>query len=601
MSLGVWKDFGISGAVCVHSILLPNEKLLCVERPHQAPYAANPYTNAELATEIDLKSTNEVKFTVVPIDNNPFCGGHSQRADGTIGFFGGDKTGWLQMDGSILEVEGHFGSRTYTPCTSEECTTGSWTQNTELTTARWYPSVATLYDGTEIIVGGVTGNLDLSAPEGNNPTYEYHPPREQNEYNALNGLLDWCFPYCLYPVVLQLPAGKVFVMAANRSVIIDHKSNTVTQPFDALNAPDHMPWIYPNTPTYTVLPMTIKNNFRFVIQICGGNETGEGGLKTSAQCWQLAPEEKGAKWTRAADMPHARVMPDSVILPDGKVLVLNGAGWGNAGGNAGYHLNADNPVLAADIFDPEATEGSQWQTLSSATKQRIYHSEAILVHSGHVVTAGSEMLNIVDKGRPECYPGVDGNSGGSCTDPFGYMMEQFSPPYLANVATKPRPEIAEAPAVVEYSTEFSFEVKGSAGGIKRVTFIRYSAVTHSTNNDQRFIELIITKKQGSTITVKAPWNSAMCPPGNWLLWALDADGVPSESKTVRLKLVKDQEMSFDLLPAKFDPVEAVKTASGNETVNGTSIIAIVIVVMTVAVFILVGLYHINKPLKVALK
>ena len=87
-------------------------------------------------------------------------------------------------------------------------------------------------------------------------------------------------------------------------------------------------------------------------------------------------------------MPNARLMPDSVLLPDGKILYVNGLGWGQAGGNAGQVQYAQNPVYATDLYDPSS---GQWTTLAPATNKRLYHSGALLLSSGHVMTQGSDM------------------------------------------------------------------------------------------------------------------------------------------------------------------------------------------------------------------
>jgi hypothetical protein len=51
---GYWTDSGSSGAVCIHSALLPNDRLLCFERPHKDDYPLNAQTNGMLTTEINL-------------------------------------------------------------------------------------------------------------------------------------------------------------------------------------------------------------------------------------------------------------------------------------------------------------------------------------------------------------------------------------------------------------------------------------------------------------------------------------------------------------------------------------------------------------------
>ena len=69
-----------------------------------------------------------------------------------------------------------------------------------------------------------------------------------------------------------------------------------------------------------------------------------------------------------------------------------------------------------------------------------------------------------------------------------------------------------------------------------VLLVLIIAVTHSTNTDQRFVELRILEVKGDEIKVRAPWSRAMAVPGNWMLWVLDDRGVPSESATVLMKM-----------------------------------------------------------------
>lgn len=108
-----------------------------------------------------------------------------------------------------------------------------------------YPTVTTLYDGSRIIIGGVTGNLDLNKPEGNNPTYEYYPSK-QGQWPRKLELLVWCFPFCLYPATIQIPTGEVFVMASNKTIILDPITEEIRFQILDVIAPDHMPWVLKN-------------------------------------------------------------------------------------------------------------------------------------------------------------------------------------------------------------------------------------------------------------------------------------------------------------------------------------------------------------------
>jgi hypothetical protein len=72
--------------------------------------------------------------------------------------------------------------------------------------------------------------------------------------------------------------------------------------------------------------------------------------------------------------------------------------------------------------------------------------------------------------------------------------------------------------------------------IKRFTMVRYSTVTHSVNTDQVLVDLDFVSKSEDSITIRIPWNSAMAPPGHWMLFALDKYNVPSVGKTFLLSL-----------------------------------------------------------------
>ena len=153
-NIGTWDRVGSSGCACVHFIQLPNNRALCMERPHLAPYPPNPNTGGLLVTEISLMDrvnadgTWNSKFTVNDLTDSPFCGGHSQLPDGSILVVGGDNGLWLLSNGTRIDTDGHPKRRIYTPCTGAGCTAGSFSEQPDMTTGRWYPSVTTLFDGT---------------------------------------------------------------------------------------------------------------------------------------------------------------------------------------------------------------------------------------------------------------------------------------------------------------------------------------------------------------------------------------------------------------------------------------------------------------------
>ena len=258
---------------------------------------------------------------------------------------------------------------------------------------------------------------------------------------------------------------------------------------------------------------------------------------------------------------------------DGKVLYVNGAGWGQAGGlAAGDAQYAGSPVFPADLFDPEAPAGKQWTTLANASVSRLYHSGAILLPSGEVITTGGEMQNYVDLVGPNvnnnCYP----RGQSACTEPFEYRLEVFTPPYLSN--GKPRPVISEAPATLTHNSSFMVTLESEAR-IQRVSLIRYSSITHNTNTDQRFVELEILGQAKNRLYLRMPKNGALAPPGNWMLFVL-LDGVPSVAKTISLQLGDSTQVTV--------PPDAVLPKNANNASSRQSTFFLTALLIVTAVF-----------------
>lgn len=299
--------------------------------------------------------------------------------------------------------------------------------------------------------------------------------------------------------------------------------------------------------------MTIKNNFAFTVRVCGGNKLSS--KDASPMCIEVSPDAPNAAWKVVGDMPHARLMPDSVLLPDGKILYVNGLGYGQAGGNAGQCQYAQRPELATDMYDPET---GKWSTLQNAVQRRLYHSGAILLESGHVLTMGSEMDNY-----DECWP-IPKNScmpftDLACSSPFNTKLERFAPPYLSQVNDQ-RIVIKNATASVTHESAFQLDLVDTKN-VVRVTFLRYSTTTHSTNTDQRFVELVIVGKTSTSIYVTAP-KLMHAPPGNWMVFVLDKDGVPSIAKTVSLQI------------GAISSIPVPKEAKKNNAVKGAGILGL---------------------------
>jgi hypothetical protein len=109
--------------------------------------------------------------------------------------------------------------------------------------------------------------------------------------------------------------------------------------------------------------------------------------------------------------------------------------------------------------------------------------------------------------------------------------EIYRPPYLFRGA---RPEIVSAPARLAYDRWFSVEADDAAD-IGSVVLVKLSAVTHSVNFEQRLLDLAFHDTgDGATLRARAPLDGFHAPPGHYMLFVVDADGVPSVAEIVHL-------------------------------------------------------------------
>ena len=71
--------------------------------------------------------------------------------------------------------------------------------------------------------------------------------------------------------------------------------------------------------------------------------------------------------------------------------------------------------------------------------------------------------------------------------------------------------------------------------IGTVSLPRLAAVTHSFDQNQRYVPLDFEVIDAATLEVQAPANGHEAPPGYCMLFLISDDGVPSVAKYVRLE------------------------------------------------------------------
>lgn len=193
-----------------------------------------------------------------------------------------------------------------------------------------------------------------------------------------------------------------------------------------------------------------------------------------------------------------RLYGNTTVLPNGRV-------WANGGSPIGNELGGEHYV--SETWDPAT---GVWTEGAAATKARLYHSMAMLLPDGSVLTGG----------------------GGAPGPILQLNAEIYYPPYLFQADGTPavRPVINSAPSTLTLGQKFKVTM-GATGRVSRVTLLRVGANTHAFNNEQRYRTLFYTQS-GSTLNVTLPNLRNEIPPGWYYLFALDASGVPSVAKTV---------------------------------------------------------------------
>ena len=380
-------------------------------------------------------------------------------------------------DGRVLVAGGYDTSSLGAPnATIFDPATGNWASVPNMSYRRWYPTATTLADGRILVTSGAQSCLTCLAdlPEIYNPT--------TNKWTVLSNARVGV-PY--YPFMYVLPNGKVVDAGANEQSAatrtLDLQSGTWSAP-DQVVADGHSSAMY--------VPGRILKTGTAADSGTSGN--------AKATAYVIDMNQPSPAWRQVASMAFPRAFHNTTILPDGSVLVTGG-------GTALDGYDGTKAVRDAELWSP-TTE--TWQTLAKAQFPRLYHSTALLLPDGRVLNAG----------------------GGDDGPAVNYTQGQvFSPPYLFK---GPRPAISSTPGTLQYGAPFTVQTP-DADTINTVSVIRLGAVTHAFDEDQRYLSLSFTAGAGM-LTVQAPANANLAPPGYYMLFLVNNAGVPSVAQFVRL-------------------------------------------------------------------
>jgi len=488
----------------VHAALLHTGKILIIQGsgncpPQQAGCPQGPQY-PQGAALLDLSNNS---ITTMPTTWDMFCNGMSIMQDGRVLINGGTK-GY-----GTLGVVGTQGDIPFTGLPNASIFDPSSTSFIDIAPTahgRWYPTLTELNDGTMMTTSGLndTTGVDNNTSEiWNGQQWSAEIPGNPNIANFPG------FQFPLYPRMHLLPTGHIFYSAPSSATLDFNPTSDIWT---------LVAWtIYPgqNDPngerTYgssVLLPLTPQNNYSPKVMIMGGDnpatntteliDLSPAGAQLSAACPNYAP-----CWVQGPTMSQSRVEMEATLLPNGTVLVDAGSAQDE---------NPTTASLQAEIYDPVS---NSFSSAGSNAFPRLYHNVQLLLPDGTVLLAG---------GNPA--QGV-----------FANQIEIYQPSYLFNSDASPayRPQSAtNPPSSITYGQSFTLSTP-DASTISSVVLMKAGSVTHSFDMDQRYVGLTFTMGQTSgSLSVTAPSNSNIAPPGYYMLFLVNQTGTPSLASWVQV-------------------------------------------------------------------
>jgi len=464
--VGQWTSIQQFPYIAGHASLLPTGKVLFWPTFSQGD---NP------------QLWDPVSNTVAPAVKagfNIFCSGHSFVASG-----------------KLLVAGGHNGSSQYglTNASLYDPISGTWTATANMSAPRWYPTNTTLSNGDVLVV---SGDIDPS-------TMNTLPEVWQSSTGTWRELTTAQLLQIEYPRMFLSPNGKVAYVAGGDGIsrYLDTSGTGSWSTFATENAKNRD---YGNAVLYDAGKILLAG----------------GAIPPIASAEVIDLQAPSPAWRLVSSMPQARRQANATVLPDGKVFI--------SGGSSGASFDdSSHPVYPTVMWDP-VTEN--WTTMASISIYRGYHSTAVLLPDGRVLSAGGEVT--------------------------GASYEVYSPPYLFKGA---RPTITSAPGSVGYGDNF-FVQTPDAANISQVSWIALSSMTHTMEQNQRFLRLSFTQASGG-LNVTAPASGNLSPPGYYMLFIVNSNGVPSVAAMMR------QVTAPGAIPA--DPSNLVASAVSSTQINLT--------------------------------
>jgi hypothetical protein len=500
-SSGSWSSASNTTDVGIHASLLAGGKVYYLAGSgFHVSQKNGPFNHAVWDPSTNSHSSGT-------LSEDLFCVGMSTLPNGNTLMTGGTLAYDMDAFGKFLGLKSAY---------EVDFNTGNVTQVGSMAHGRWYPTQVALPDGKTFVV------LGWDEYGCRNQLVEIYDPGTQNFTKQFdpNSSLTYCAGHCvvgldtdgdgnvdfpdagtacyggagqgvappltLYPRMHLMPNGLIFSLGQGAPHRICDPS-TGRWYFGG-------PTIQRFYGTTVLCPLQNTTTEKGKVLVAGGSPTPD--APTTNSCEIVEPSgTTGLSKRTVQSMSHARKHMSPVILPTGDIILFGGNQQGNIDATA---------VLTPEQFDPV---GEAWSQLPNASVPRLYHSVALLLHDGRVWNAGSTTAGA----------------------PKEVRVEIFNPWYVS----EPRPTISADPFAGDYGETITIQTPDAAS-IEKVSLVRVSSITHHYNTDQRLIWLQILSSTAGSVTVSAPINSRLAPPGMYLIHVINGDGVPSIGKFVQI-------------------------------------------------------------------
>jgi hypothetical protein len=386
-------------------------------------------------------------------------------------------------DGRILVTGGHVGAAHVgvTDTNIFNPTTRQWTRVASMQTPRWYPTNTTLPDGRILVTAG-----EINCDACNALIPEIYNPISNTWTELFGAPLDLTY----YPHMFVLPDGRVLAASTAESPTVTQVLNVVTQTWSVVDA---------NAVDGGSAAMYLPGK---IMKSGTSTNPDDPVVPSETTTYVLDMTQAAAAWRETAPMAFPRTYHTLTILPDGNVLVTGGGPTTDA-------VGVNEAIKAAELWSP-VTE--TWTSMASMQRPRLYHSTALLLPDARVWVAGGGRFNGVNEPTDQL------------------SSEIYSPPYLFKGT---RPVITSAPVQIGYGGAMTVQTP-DVSRIASVSLIKLGSMTHAFNMDQRYVPLSFTAG-ASSLSVQTPANSNLAPPGHYMLFIVDIDGIPSVATILNIQ------------------------------------------------------------------